>query len=291
MSDDTADLLSNHGLGGILPGMFNVRFVGALLVAAAFGAGAAWGQGAPLSPEDVVRRDALVKPGLDDLKKGDPAGAFAALQPALAAFPKDEKVIMLSGIAAMNSQQNEVALELFERALAEKPADEWQVRFEVMMVEARLGKWKEFDANLVELKAAKKAANPQLDQPGFVVDQFEAGGQTVTVAYYPLLAGKFHTLFRFELPKPAQVDTSASMNSGGGDRCKDPDFRPYFDLESDDADQAFHPEVTKKGDRVYSLDTYPAACSQGLIKFYMGEPKYEDLRADVMKVLEKSAKK
>jgi tetratricopeptide (TPR) repeat protein len=271
--------------------MFTLRALGVFLAAAVFAGGSARGQGAALSPADVVRRDALVKPGLDDLKKGDSPGAFAALQPALAAFPRDEKVLLLSGVAALNSRQNEAALGLFQRALAEKPADEWQVRFEVMLAEARLAKWKEFDADLADLKAAKKAGNAQLESPGFVVDEFEAGGQKVTVAFYPLLAGRYHTLYRFELPTVVQVDASAAMNGGGGDRCKDPDFRPYLDLESDDVDQAMHPELAKKGDRVYSLDTYPAACSQGLIKFYMGEPKYEKLRADVIEVLNGPAKK
>ncbi len=275
----------------ILPRMGDLRFAKALLVTAILSGVAASAQTPALSPEQVVRRDALVQPGLDDLKKGDASGALAALEPALAAFPNDAKVLMLSGEAAMESQQNQVALGLFERALAEKPPDEWQVRFALMQLQARLAQWKEFDANLAALKAAKKAGNPQLDSPGFVVDEFEAGGQKVTVAYYPLLAGKYHTLYRFILPRPAQIDTSASMNAGGGDRCKDPNFRPYLDLESDDVDQSMHPELAKKGDRVYSLDTYPAPCSQGLIQFYMGEPKYEVLRAKVIELLDKNAKK
>ncbi len=278
-------------VNAILPRMGDLRLAKAFLVAAILSGVALRGQTSAMAPEDVVRRDALVKPGFDDLKKGDAAGALAALQPALAAFPNDAKVLMLSGEAAMESQQNQVALGLFERALAEKPPDEWQVRFALMQLQARLAQWKEFDANLAALKAAKKAGNPQLDSPGFVVDEFEAGGQKVTVAYYPLLAGKYHTLYRFILPRPAQIDTSASMNAGGGDRCKDPNFRPYLDLESDDVDQSMHPELAKKGDRVYSLDTYPAPCSQGLIQFYMGEPKYEVLRAKVIELLDKNAKK
>lgn len=254
------------------------------------------GQGTELSPQDVVRRDALLQPGLDALKKGDSAAALTAFQPALAAFPKDGKVLQLSGEAAMETNQNDVALGLFERALAEHPKDVWNIRFGVLRLEARLGKWEDFDKGLAELKAAKKAGDAALESPGFVVDEFEVGGQKVTAAFYPLLAGHFKTLYRFLLPVPAPVDVAASTTGGAGDRCKDPNFRPYIDVESDDVDQSFfaqaHPDLAKKGERSYSLDTYPAACSQGLIKFYSdGEPKYEVVRADVTKALVGKAKK
>ena len=260
-----------------------MRILGLSLLALVLLASPIYGQGTGLSPQDVVRRDALLEPGMTALKKGDAAAALGAFQPALSAYPKDTKVLLLSGEAAMASNQNDQALLLFQRALAEHPASplDWDARFSVLVLQARLAHWTDFDQGLAELKAAKEAKNPELDAEGFLVDLFDAGGKKVKVIYYPQLAGKFHTLYRFLLPKPAAANTPSLPPSDTQDRCANPNFQPYLDVESDDADQAF----ARKGQRVFSLDTYPASCSQGLIKFYQSEPKYEDVRAEVLKNL------
>ena len=50
-----------------------------------------------LSPEQVAKRNELMKPGLALLKKGDADGAYKALWPALKAFPDDLRVDRYSG--------------------------------------------------------------------------------------------------------------------------------------------------------------------------------------------------
>ena len=139
-----------------------------------------------------------------------------------------------------------------------------------------MGKWEAFDQGLAELIAAKKAyTDHQLDtSSGFLIDGFEAGaGENkvqVQTLVFPLQADEYHTLFRFLLPKqtPAKTSIQAGVNGDASDpSCKNPDFRPYIDLESDDVDQAAfkqaHPELAAKGERSYSLDTYSAPCSAG----------------------------
>ncbi len=255
-----------------------------------------------LSPADVAKRDELMKPGLELLKKGDMNGAYVALWPARKEYPKDLRVLRYSAEAAFYSGHNAEALDLFNRALALHPNQPWPLRLAHMQIQARLGHWDAFDHELAELRQAKRAGlDHQLDSStGFLIDGFAAGGTHVQTVIFPLQSDQYHTLYRFLLPKesPAKTSIEAGVNSGdaagnGGssdERCKNPEFRPYIDLESDDVDQAAfkqaHPEAVEKGERSYSLDTYPGPCSQGLIKFYNeGEPKYEAVRADIVKAL------
>lgn len=253
------------------------------------------GQTAPqLTPAESARRDALIAPATLAMQKGDPAAAFKAMQPALIVFPRDARVLSLAASAAMDARLDEQALELFRRALAEHPAEPWPIRLSLLNLEARMGRWSDFDAGLAELKEAKlHGADAQLAaSSGFIVDQFDVAGKPVRAVYFPGMAGPFHTLYRFILAEPPRVVTEAATQSGGTAQCEpDPHFQPYIDVESDDADQEswrkLHPVLAAKGERRYSLDTYPAACSEGLIKFYSeGEPRFEMIRADVVKALE-----
>ena len=245
------------------------------------------------TPEQVASRDALLKPGIEDMKRGDAAAAYAAFQPALAAFPDDFEVLRDTASAAAEANQSEKALELFNRALTKHPAQPWPLRLSVLQLEAKLNRWADFDRDLTTLRAAKKSGDDhQLDSSnGFLIDEFDAGATHVQAVVFPLLAGRFHTLYRFLLPTPPQPSQDPGADaSAKPDPCKNPHFRPFLDVESDDIDQVsfkkMHPDLAAKGERSYSLDTYGAPCSQGLIKFYSdGEPSYRSVRADVIKAL------
>ena len=132
-----------------------------------------------LSPDQIANRDALLKPGIDALKRGDNGAALDALQPALAAYPDDLRVLRYPASAAMGANQNEKALDLFNRALAKHPNQPWPLRLAVLQLEARLGKWTDFDRDLAALRTAKKSgADHQLDSSnGFLIEEFDAGGK------------------------------------------------------------------------------------------------------------------
>ncbi len=246
-----------------------------------------------LTPAEVVKRDALMAPGIEELKQNNPAAAYEKLQPALAAYPEDLRTLRYAAMAAMGANKNEEALTLFERALGRHPGQPWPLRLSILTLESRLGRWNDFNRNLAALRAAKKeGTDPQLaGTNGFVIEEFEAGGKHVQAVVFPTLSGRYHTLYRFLLPKSANLNPQTSASAQGTPaQCQNPEFRPYLDVESDDIDQVSfkkaHPDRAEKGDRSYSLDVYPAPCSQGLIKFYLdGEPTYEAVRADVIRSL------
>jgi hypothetical protein len=239
---------------------------------------------------DAVKRNELLKPGLEQLRNGDATAALTAFRPALEAYPNDVLVLSFCAEAAMESHQDAAALDFFNRGLQQKPRDPWHMRVAMLLLDARLGHWPEFYRDQATLKKAKQDGEKELaSTAGFLVDDFEVGGRPVKVAYFPTLAGQYKALYRFVLPAPPTVKVPDA--TADGDRCKDPNFHPYIDVESDDVDQgtfqARHPDLAAKGGRSYSLDSYPAACSQALIKFYPdGEPTYQTIHADVLKFLE-----
>lgn len=242
---------------------------------------------------EALKRNELMKPGLEQLRRGDAAAALTAFRPALEAYPNDNVVLSYSAEAAMESHQDAAALDFFNRGLLQAPQDPWHMRIAMLLLDARLGHWPDFYRDQAKLKKAKQYGEKELaSTAGFLVDDFEVAGRAVKVVYFPMLTGQYKALYRFVLPAPPAVDVPPA--AAEGDLCTDLNFYPYIDVESDDADQTTfqvnHPDLAAKGERSYSLDFYPAACSQALIKFYSdGEPTYETVRADVMKFLEAKA--
>jgi len=246
-----------------------------------------------LPPQDVAKRNALLQPGIALLNHGSDEAALTAFLSVLTTYPNDLTTLRYSAAAAMGAHENEKALDLFQRALAQFPKQPWPMRTAIIVLEARMNRWDDFDHDVKVLRQAKKSGMDHgLDgNTGFVIDEFESGRGRVQTVIYPLQSSRYHTLYRFLLPAWLEIDPVAIASAAKKDkRCQNPDFQPYFDAESDDIDQAAfakaHPDKAAKGERSYSLDSYQSPCVQALVKFYPdGEPTYEALRADVLKAI------
>jgi len=248
-----------------------------------------------LPAKEALKRDALMQPGLDALKRGDNATAYTALHSVLSSYPDDLFVLRSAAAAAMAAGQNEQAVSLFHQALAQFPRNPWPMRNAIIIMEARMDRWADFDRDVAALRQAKKnGMDHGLDRDsGFVIDEFDVGTGRVRAVVYPLGVGRYHTLYRFLLPQPVQMSAVAEASSAkntSSARCQNPDFQPYMDAESDDIDQAdfrkAHPDKAAKGERSYSLDSYWSPCSQALVGFYPdGEPAYEKVRAAAIRAL------
>lgn len=101
---------------------------------------------------------------------------------------------------------------------------------------------------------------------GYVLDTFDVGDKKVLVTEFPLLAGGYHFRYQFDI-----YDTARNLTS-------------RIALESDDIDQASyqkeHPKEAAEGGRRFSLDSY-GRNTHGLLKFYDGEPPYQQVRFEV----------
>ncbi len=252
-----------------------------------------------LPPQEGAQRNALMVPGLDLLKGGNNKAAFEALNSVLTKYPNDIYVLRYTAAAAMGAGQDEQAIALFRRAMALYPHNPWPMRNAVIILEARLNRWADFDRDVAALRMAKKnGMDHGLDSStGFVIDEFDMGTGLVEGEIYPLQSGQYHMLYRFQLPEgeliaPARPGSSSSSIPS---RCENRDFRPHLDVESADVDQAefrkAHPDKAAKGDRSYTLILYGAPCAQALAGFYPdGEPSYEKVRGDAIRVLTGAAK-
>jgi tetratricopeptide (TPR) repeat protein len=247
-----------------------------------------------LSPQDAAKRDALMRPGIAQFNRGENAAALSAFLSVLTTYPDDLIVLRYSAAAAMAAGQNEQALGLFHRALNQIPQDPWPLRIRIIVLEARTGRWEDFDHDVKVLRQAKKnRMDHGLDgNEGFIIDEFESGRGKVQAVIYPTQPSRYHTLYRFLLPVWLEINPRAQAEAAKKEpsRCVNPDYQPHFDAESDDVDQeAFakaNPEKAAKGERSYSLDSYGSPCTQALVKFYPdGEPTYETVRADVIRAL------
>ena len=209
--------------------------------------------------------------GMDELTHGDSAAAYADLRSILAKYPTDLALLRPRAAAGMASGHDADALSLFRQALAQRPSDPWRLRLAAIVLEARLGRWNEFDRDVEALRVAKKnGMDHGLDgSSGFVIDEFNIGTGKVQGVIYPQQLSRYHTLCRFSLPQQAELNAptpAGATSSTSSARCHNPDFQPYMDVESDDVDQAAfkkaNPDKAAKGERSYSLDSYPAPCSQ-----------------------------
>jgi hypothetical protein len=155
----------------------------------------------------------------------------------------------------------------------------------LVLVYAEQYKWAEFDAERKILQDARESGKTRLTMDDVdTIDILYVGSEQWEVRNFVTLQGRFHARYVF-------------LHFGGGDTAD-----RWIMCESDDSDQEFfakaHPEEAKAGKRSFSLDSYTAprptqdgkgtSQTHGTIKFYPdGEPTYETVRADVLKVLEK----
>jgi tetratricopeptide (TPR) repeat protein len=194
--------------------------------------------------------------------------AYKLYKQLVADSPPNRELLMQSAIAARGAGHAEEALALYQQAIKIGEPSNKHEAMVVIPVYAALGRWDEFDKARLTLRAAALADPTIFSGRGYLIEEFKAGTREFRVIEYPALHGHFNTRYRFLV---------ASEST--------PDFTPYYDLESDDGDQAFfqkdHPDLAQKGERMFSLDSYPKAGSQALMGFFEGEPSYEKIRAIV----------
>jgi len=146
------------------------------------------------------------------------------------------------------------------------------------------GKWSEFDQERALLRDARAKGEPGLSPKDVdVIEVLSLGSERYVVRSYAELNGRYKTRYNFTHFGPdGKVDS-------------------WIGCASDEVDQVFfaekHPKEAAAGQRSFSLDFYIAAkptadgkgytLTHGTIKFYPdGEPTYETVRSDVLKVLQ-----
>jgi hypothetical protein len=172
------------------------------------------------------------------------------------------------------------AAELTYRSVVAKQPNAWRAHKNLVIIEAALGRWEEFDRERAVLRAARERGEEGISaRESDVIDGFDVGGKHWIVREYYLPAGRSLTRYNFEY-------------FGADGRVKE-----YISLESAEAAKAAAAEgdvlradeqARQEAVKDFALDWYTGE-SHGAVKTYpAGEPTYETVRADVMRWLRKS---
>ena len=160
----------------------------------------------------------------------------------------------------------------YRRVVAQQP-DMWRAHKNLVIIEAALGRWEEFDRERGVLRAARERGAEGISaRESDVIDAFDVRGRHWIVREYYEPVGRSLTRYNFE-----------QFGSDGR-------VREYISLESAQAakDALAQGDVLQSGEQArqeaekdFALDWYNGQ-SHGTIKSYPeGEPKYETVRADV----------
>lgn len=167
------------------------------------------------------------------------------------------------------------AAELQYRAVVAAQPEFWLAHKNLVIVEAALGRWDEFDRERAFLRAARERGAPGISaRESDVIDSFDLRGEHWIVREYYEPVGRSLTRFNFEYFGP------------------DGRVREYVSLESAEAARR---ALTRNPNVLIGVDpatlptikdfalNYYTGRTHGTIKLYpQGEPTYEHVRADVL---------
>jgi tetratricopeptide (TPR) repeat protein len=197
--------------------------------------------------------------------------------------PESTEALLFAGNTALALKQYESAAHDYQSVIAKQPSL-WPAHKNLVIAYAAQNKWPEFEQERKLLQAARDRGTPGLSSKDVdVIEVLYAGSERYMVRAYSELTGRFKPRYNFtHFGKDGKLDF-------------------WISCESDDIDQVSfaqkHPKEAAAGQRSFSLDSYTPAApnsngqgftqTHGTLKFYPdGEPSYETVRADVIKVLE-----
>jgi tetratricopeptide (TPR) repeat protein len=184
------------------------------------------------------------------------------------------------GDAELGLHEYERAELEYRKVVATQPQF-WLAHKNLVIVEAALGRWEEFDRERALLREARQRGAPGISaRESDVIDSFDAGGHHWIVREYYEPAGRSLTRYNFEFFGP------------------DGRVREYVSLESADAarnalavggqvhigDDAKVPASIKD----FALNFYTGNAHGTITRYPNGEPKYERVRSDVVRWLRQS---
>lgn len=170
------------------------------------------------------------------------------------------------------------AAELEYRKVVAAEPEFWLAHKNLVIVEAALGRWGEFDRERALLRGARQRAAPGISaRESDVIDSFDVGGEHWIVREYYEPVGRSLTRFNFESFRPdgrvhlyvsfeSAEAARRALNVGGQVRIGDD---AYATAPIND----------------FALNFYTGKMHGTIKRFPQGEPRYEQVRADVVRWL------
>ena len=226
--------------------------------------------------EAVSATAAEIRRGREMLQTKKFAEAKSIFTDYLKAHPGDEGAELGLGDAELGLRQYEAA-ELTYRGLVAREPELWQAHKNLVVVEAALGRWEDFDGERKILRLARERGAAGIStRESDVIDGFSVHGERWIVRAYFEPVGRSRTIYNFE-----QFGVDGRV-------------RAYISLEdAAAAAAALHPGDVRIGggasggaspSRQLALNWYTGA-AHGTLRRYPSEPRYEGLRSEVFRWL------
>ncbi len=217
--------------------------------------------------------------GLAEAKQAFAAKEFARAKTLFAAYEHAHPGNVDAEMGVANSElglhEYEAAEQQYRKVVAQQP-ELWLAHKNLVIVEAALGRWEEFDRERAVLRGARQRGAPGISaRESDVIDTFDLNGGHWIVREYFEPVGRSLTRYNFE--------------------CFGPDgrVREYISLESAEAAE----RALARGDvvigrsgasgvlRDFALNWYTGKAHGNLARYPNGEPSYEATRAAVRRWL------
>lgn len=168
----------------------------------------------------------------------------------------------------------------FRKVVAAQPQN-WVAHKNLVIVEAELGRWDEFERERAVLRAARERGAPGISaRESDVIDTFEVNGQRWIVREYYQPVGRSQTRYNFERFSPeghAEEYISLEPTAAAQEALKPGDVQIGAETRT-----APHPAAGE-----FSLNWYSAKGHGTIARYPKGEPKYEQVRADLLHWLQR----
>lgn len=193
--------------------------------------------------------------------------------------PKDARGPKGVGDAELMLHEYEAAEMSFRQAVMIDPSL-WTAHKALVLVEAKLGRWEDFENERQILKSARERGADNLSpRESDLIDSFEIAGQQWLVREYFVPVGRSETRYNFEhFTAQGKVEEYISLEVADAAKAalsRDPQVKIGKDSQGMNA-------------HGYALNWYTGS-GHGTVRRYASEPPYRALRAEVMRWLKRSA--
>jgi tetratricopeptide (TPR) repeat protein len=224
---------------------------------------------------------AELKAGREAIAAKEFAKAKAVFVGYAAGHPNDAQGFLGEGEADIGLHRYETAEMEDRKAVALEP-ELWIAHKDLVLIEAKLGRWEEFDRERAVLRAARERGAPNITaRESDVIDSFSVGGEEWIVREYFEPVGRSQARYNFErfvAGKAAEYVSLEPANAAQNALKRDEQVQIGADSAAVDAKR-------------WALNWYTGS-GHGTVKMYAeGEPKYEQVRADAMRWLRASVAK
>lgn len=183
--------------------------------------------------------------------------------------------------AELGLREYEAAELDYRRVVAAQP-QLWVAHKNLVIVEAKLGRWNEFDRERDVLRAARERGAPGITtRESDVIDTFDVNGSRWIVREYFEPVGRSQARYNFERFSPdGRVEEYVSL---------EPTTAAQAALKPGDEHVGAETATPVPSSAEYSLNWYSGRGHGTIARYPKGEPSYERVRADLMRWLRRKS--